>query len=43
MKKNATDAGGMLNALRVDLDDLDREIRGALREIDSDLAAAPSG
>ena len=42
MKKNATDAGGMLNALRVDLDDLDREIRGALREIDSDLAAAPS-
>jgi len=39
MKKNATDAGAMLAALRADLDDLDREIRAALRALDADLAA----
>jgi hypothetical protein len=38
MKKNATEAGAMLATLRTDLDDLDREIRGALRDLDADLA-----
>ena len=40
MKKNATDAGSMLSTLRIDLDDLDREIRAALRDIDADLHPA---
>ena len=40
MKKNATDAGAMLATLRADLDDLDREIRSALHDLDADLAVS---
>jgi hypothetical protein len=37
MKKNATDAGAMIGALRADLDEIDRDVRRAVVELERDL------